>query len=310
MPEERLQKLLARAGIASRRAAEQLILSGAVSVNGQVVRELGAKADLGRDRIDVSGQPIAREELVHYIVHKPRGMVTTLQDPEDRPTLAELLGNIPARVYPVGRLDFHTSGALLVTNDGDLAQALLHPSRGVPKTYVAKLSLDADVRMLDALRTGVELDDGYRTRPAQVQELRVEDGKTWLEITITEGKNRQIHRMVEAVGARVMRLSRLSFAGLSTEGLRPGQLRPLSADELAELRREYLGIEPTYARPVSRARVAKAAAGARAPSPRAAREAAPRATREGTRAVPAREQGTASPERAVRPARVRPKNRG
>jgi 23S rRNA pseudouridine2605 synthase len=243
MPLERLQKLLAHAGVASRRAAEQLILSGQVRVNGQVVTELGAKADPARDRIEVSGTTVRREALVHYLVHKPRGVVTTLQDPEGRPTLAELLTRIAERVYPVGRLDFHTSGALLVTNDGDLAQALLHPSRGVPKTYVAKLSLEADERMLDALRTGVVLDDGYKTRPAQVDFLRLEDGKTWLEITISEGKNRQIHRMVEAVGARVMRLSRLSFAGLTTEGLRPGQLRPLTEAELAALKREYQGVE-------------------------------------------------------------------
>jgi 23S rRNA pseudouridine2605 synthase len=243
MPLERLQKLLAHAGVASRRAAEQLILSGQVRVNGQVVTELGAKADPTCDRIEVSGTTVRREAHVHYLVHKPRGVVTTLQDPEGRPTLAELLTRIAERVYPVGRLDFHTSGALLVTNDGDLAQALLHPSRGVPKTYVAKLSLEADERMLDALRTGVLLDDGYKTRPAQVDFLRLEDGKTWLEITISEGKNRQIHRMVEAVGARVMRLSRLSFAGLTTEGLRPGQLRPLTEAELAALKREYQGVE-------------------------------------------------------------------
>jgi 23S rRNA pseudouridine2605 synthase len=257
MAEERLQKLLARAGLASRRAAEQLITSGAVKVNGQIVRELGVKADLARDRIEVEGRPIAREEPAYFLVNKPRGIVTTLQDPEGRPTLAELLREIPARVYPVGRLDFHTSGALLVTNDGDLAQALLHPSRGVPKTYVAKLSLDAEPRMLDMLRSGVELDDGYRTAPAQVDVLRVEDGKTWLEITITEGKNRQIHRMVEAVGARVMRLSRTHFAGLSTEDLRPGQVRPLSEDELMALRKEYLGIEPVYGRPAPKSAARK-----------------------------------------------------
>jgi 23S rRNA pseudouridine2605 synthase len=259
---ERLQKLLAHAGVASRRAAEQLIITGQVRVNGQVVTELGAKADPVRDRIEVSGTTVRRESLVHYLVHKPRGVVTTLQDPEGRPTLAELLTRITERVYPVGRLDFHTSGALLVTNDGDLAQSLLHPSRGVPKTYVAKLSLEADERMLDALRSGVVLDDGYKTRPAQVDFLRLEDGKTWLEITISEGKNRQIHRMVEAVGARVMRLSRLSFAGLTTDGLRPGQLRPLTEAELGALKREYQGIEVPVARRAD-ARVVRATAGTR-----------------------------------------------
>lgn len=240
MPEERLQKILARAGVASRRAAEQLIIDGEVRVNGKVVSELGARADVARDRIEVRGQPIAREEHVYFVVHKPRGMVTTLSDPEGRPSLSELLTGIEQRVYPVGRLDFHTSGALLLTNDGDLAQALLHPSREVPKTYVVKLNFQADDRTLQALRDGVTLDDGYHTRPARVAELRVEEGKSWLEITITEGKNRQIHRMVEAVGARVMRLSRLSFAGISSEGLRPGQLRPLERHEVTMLQRRYL----------------------------------------------------------------------
>jgi 23S rRNA pseudouridine2605 synthase len=240
MADERLQKILARAGVASRRAAEQLITSGRVRVNGSVVTELGARADSERDRIDVDGRAIARESHVYYLLHKPRGMVTTLSDPEGRPSLGDLLGAIPERIYPVGRLDFHTSGALLLTNDGDLAQALLHPSRAVPKTYVAKLSREVDDYMLNALAEGVKLDDGYRTQPAQVEHLRDEDGKSWLEITITEGKNRQIHRMVESLDTRVMRLSRLSFAGLSTDGLRPGDYRALTSGELEALRRDYL----------------------------------------------------------------------
>jgi 23S rRNA pseudouridine2605 synthase len=240
MAQERLQKILARAGVSSRRAAEQLITGGRVYVNGKAVLELGSRADPERDAIEVDGKPIARERHVYYLLHKPRGMVTTLRDPEGRPSLGELLKDIPERVYPVGRLDFHTSGALLLTNDGDLAQALLHPSRDVPKTYIAKLSREVDDFMLNALARGVELDDGYRTQPAHVEHLRDEDGKSWLEITITEGKNRQIHRMVESLDTRVMRLSRLSFAGLSTEGLRPGALRTLTRDELAALRDEYL----------------------------------------------------------------------
>jgi 23S rRNA pseudouridine2605 synthase len=241
MAEERLQKILAHAGVASRRAAEQLILAGKVRVNGQVVSELGARADPEQDRIEVEGRPIGREEPVYFLVNKPRGMVTTLHDPEGRPNLSELLREIEQRVYPVGRLDFHTSGALLLTNDGELAQALLHPSREVPKTYVAKINHKIDDRAIYALRSGVTLDDGYRTGPASVIELREEEGKSWLELTITEGKNRQIHRMLEAVGARVMRLSRLSFAGISSEGLRPGQIRPLEQEEISTLRRQYLG---------------------------------------------------------------------
>jgi 23S rRNA pseudouridine2605 synthase len=264
MSEERLQKILARAGVASRRAAEQLITSGRVRVNGKEVAELGARADPERDRIDVDGQPIAREQSVYYLVHKPRGMVTTLRDPEDRPSLSTLLDKIPERVYPVGRLDFHTSGALLLTNDGDLAQALLHPSRAVPKTYVAKLASEVDDAMLGALERGVTLDDGYRTQPARVEHLRDEEGKSWLQITITEGKNRQIHRMVEALGTRVMRLSRISFAGLSTEDLRPGDLRSLTPAELAMLRRDY---QPKGTAPTRAAKPEKHAPSREAPKP-------------------------------------------
>jgi 23S rRNA pseudouridine2605 synthase len=240
MVQERLQKILARAGVSSRRSAEQLITGGRVRVNGAVVSELGARADIETDRIEVDGKAIGREEHVYYMIHKPRGMVTTLRDPEDRPSLSELLHGIPERVYPVGRLDFHTSGALLLTNDGDLAQALLHPSKAVPKTYVVKLSRPVDDWMLNTLSTGVKLDDGYVTAPARVEHLRDEDGKSWLQITITEGKNRQIHRMIEALDTRVMRLSRISFAGITTEDLRPGNIRPLHPDEVALLKREYM----------------------------------------------------------------------
>jgi pseudouridine synthase len=241
MAEERLQKILAHAGVASRRAAERMIAEGRVRVNGRVVTELGARADLARDEVVVDGKPVARERLVYYLVHKPRGMVTTLSDPEGRPCLSELLEGIEERVYPVGRLDFHTSGALLVTNDGVLAEALLHPRRTVPKTYVAKLDRIADDALIRGLESGVVLDDGYRTRGAAVNVVRDEDDHSWLEITITEGKNRQIHRMVEALDARVMRLVRTQFAGLDTEGLRPGELRPLSRDEVQWLRRRVLG---------------------------------------------------------------------
>lgn len=242
MPKERLQKLLARAGVSSRRAAEALLLEGRVKVNGVVVRELGTKADAARDRIEVDGRVIAREDKAYYLVHKPKNMVTTMSDPEGRPNLGELLKQLPERVYPVGRLDFHTSGVLLVTNDGDLAQALLHPSKEVPKTYVAKLNDVASDRDLERLKNGVTLDDGYRTAPARVTRLRDEEGHTWLEITITEGKNRQIHRMIEAIGLRVMRLSRTRFAGLTSEGLRPSEMRPLDDDEVAGLKRIYQGI--------------------------------------------------------------------
>jgi 23S rRNA pseudouridine2605 synthase len=240
MPSERLQKILARAGVASRRASERLIQSGRVRVNGRVVTELGAKADAHADRVEVDGKRVVLEPLATYLAHKPRGMVTTLSDPEGRPHLGQLLTKIPQRVYPVGRLDYHTSGALLVTNDGKLTEALLHPRRSVPKVYVAKVRGHPEVEALDRLRNGVRLDDGTLTKKAEVFVLRDEGAMSWLQLTLTEGKNRQVHRMCEAVGHPVLRLARTSFAGLDTEGLRPGQLRPLSKKELDKLKKRYL----------------------------------------------------------------------
>jgi 23S rRNA pseudouridine2605 synthase len=219
---ERLQKLIAQAGVASRRAAEELILGGRVRLNGRIVKELGVKADLHRDRVEVDGKRLVAERFVYYLLHKPRAVVTTLEDPEGRDTIADLLRGIPERVFPVGRLDYHTSGALLITNDGELAQALLHPRKQVPKQYIAKVKGLLEIRALDALRNGVVLDDGYRTKKAELFVLREEGGNSWLHITINEGKNRQIHRMGMAIGHPVMRLSRVGFAGLTTEGLRPG----------------------------------------------------------------------------------------
>jgi len=240
MAAERLQKILAHAGIASRRAAEKLIADGHVRVNGRVVTELGTKADAHKDKIEVDGKRVVLEKPVHYLVHKPREMVTTLSDPEGRENLGQLLAKVPERVYPVGRLDYHTSGALLVTNDGELTDALLNPARNVPKVYAAKLKGHLGVPELDQLRNGVTLDDGYKTKPAEVFVLREESKNTWVQITLTEGKNRQIHRMADAIGHPVQRLARTSFAGLTTEDLRPGEIRPLNKRELEKLVKTYL----------------------------------------------------------------------
>ena len=237
---ERLQKVLARAGVASRRSSEGLILAGRVRVNGRVVTELGTKVDPHKDRVEVDGRRLVAEKPVYYVVHKPREMVTTLDDPEGRATIADLLKEIPERVVPVGRLDYHTSGALLVTNDGDMVDALLRPRSGVPKVYAAKLQGHLDVEELDALRNGVVLDDGYKTKPAEVFVLREERNNTWVHITLTEGKNRQIHRMGDAIGHRVMRLARQSFAGLSVERMRSGEVRELKRDELQQLKKKFL----------------------------------------------------------------------
>lgn len=237
---ERLQKFLAQAGVASRRAAEQLIVDGRVRVNGRIVTELGTKVDSYRDRIEVDGRRVVGQKPVYYVVHKPRGMVTTMKDPEGRPTIASILSKIPERVVPVGRLDFHTSGTLLCTNDGEMAEALTRPTGRVPKVYAAKVQGHLEELALETLRKGTLLDDGYRTRPAEVMVDREEDRVTWLTITLHEGKNRQIHRMIEAIGSRVMRLVRMEFARIDHENLRPGEFRALRADELADLKKRYL----------------------------------------------------------------------
>ena len=235
---ERLQKVLAQAGIASRRAAEQIILAGRVRVDGKIVRELGTQVDPRTNRVEVDGNKIVAEKQIYIVLHKPRGVVCTLSDPEGRPTIAELIKDAGARVVPVGRLDFHTSGALICTNDGDFAQGLAHPKKHVPKVYVAKVQGVVDDEGLDKFSERIVI-DGRPTQPAQVKRLRFEGDKTWLEITLSEGRNRQVRRLGEATGFPVMRLARISHAGVTSEDLRPGQWRPLSLDELIALKRDY-----------------------------------------------------------------------
>ena len=235
---ERLQKIIARAGVSSRRAAEELILAGRVRVNGHVVSELGAKADPRSDAIEVDGRRLVAEAPRYIVLHKPRNVVSTLSDPEGRPTVAELLRGAGTRIYPVGRLDFATSGVLLATNDGEFANGLLHPRGGVPKTYVLKVKGLMTEEDAERWASGVDLEDG-RTLPAEVRLFRHEDDKTWLEITIREGRNQQIRRMGEATGFHVMRLARTSFAGITHEDLRPGAFRSLTVDELEALRKQY-----------------------------------------------------------------------
>jgi 23S rRNA pseudouridine2605 synthase len=234
----RLQKVLARAGIASRRAAEALIVAGRVRVDGRVVTQLGTKVDPRGSRVEVDGQRIVREPPVYIVLHKPRSVMSTMRDPQGRPTVRELILETNARVYPVGRLDFNTSGVLFATNDGDFAEALLHPRRAVPKTYVVKVQGLMQDRDVEAWRRGVELEDG-KTHPAKVKLLRHEADKTWLELTITEGRNQQVRRMGEKTGFRVMLLARTSFAGIGSEGLAPGRWRHLTLDELKALKRDY-----------------------------------------------------------------------
>ena len=235
---ERLQKILARGGISSRRAAERLISEGRVRVNGRVVTELGSKADPFKDKVEVNGERVVAEQAVYVLVHKPRGVVTTMSDPEGRPSIREILAPIGSRVYPVGRLDFATSGVLLATNDGDFAEGMMHPKKAVPKTYVVKVAGNIQAKDLDRWREGIRLEDGM-TLPAKVTFLRHEGDKSWFELTIREGRNQQIRRMGEASGFPVMRLARLSFAGVTAEGLRPGDWRYLAPDELVTLKKEF-----------------------------------------------------------------------
>jgi len=239
MAQERLQKILARAGVASRRAAEEIVLAGRVRVNGKVVSVLGATANPLEDKIELDGRRILAETATYIVFHKPRGIVTTMSDPEGRPTVADYTKDLPARVFPIGRLDFATSGVLLLTNDGEFSNGLLHPKKSVPKTYVVKVQGVMDDKDIDRWRKGVKLEDGTVTRPADLAVIRHEADKTWFELTISEGKNQQIRRMGEATGFRVMRLARVSFAGLTAEGLRPGMWRLVTREELQALKKEW-----------------------------------------------------------------------
>ncbi len=230
---ERLQKLIARAGVCSRRAAEELITAGRVTVDGQIVRELGAKADPSQNKIGVDGKLLHFDtEKIYLLLNKPRGYVSTARDERGRKTVIDLLGeNFQGRVYPVGRLDLNSEGLLILTNDGDLTNALIHPRYEVSKTYRAKISGVVTEEKLDRLRAGIELDDGL-TAPAEVYLL---DADT-VEVTIHEGRNRQVRRMLAAVGCDVKRLRRIKFAGLTLDGLKVGQWRTLTAAEIAELK--------------------------------------------------------------------------
>jgi 23S rRNA pseudouridine2605 synthase len=238
MPTERLQKVLARAGVASRRKAEELIREGLVSVDGRRVTELGVKVDPRSQDIRVRGKAIQAEHLYYVLLHKPRGVMCTMRDPEGRPTVLDYVREVPARVVPVGRLDFHTSGVLLLSNDGEFAQGLAHEKKHAHKLYVAKVRGLVSDEDLPRWQAPLVL-DGKKTRPAQVRRLRFEGDKTWLEIALAEGRNRHIHRLAEAVGSLVLRLARVAFAGLTHDGLRPGQWRYLSRDELVALKKEY-----------------------------------------------------------------------
>jgi len=232
---ERLQKLIARAGIASRRAAEGLILDGRVSVNGRVVTELGSRADPTRDEIRVDGRRLefSKARLV-LLLYKPRGCVTTLSDPQGRPTVKDLLPSTGERLFPVGRLDYDAEGLLLLTNDGLLANRLQHPRYGVSKTYEVKVKGHPAEETLRRLREGVVLDEG-RTAPAGVELIRLLPDAAWMRIVLHQGWNRQIKRMGESVGHSVLKIRRTAYGTLKLGRLRPGESRWLKPGEVEEL---------------------------------------------------------------------------
>jgi 23S rRNA pseudouridine2605 synthase len=232
---ERLQKVLARAGVGSRRAIEELITAGRIRVNGRRA-ELGVRVDPTKDEVEVDGSRVPLDtDLVHFVLNKPEGVIVTADDPHGRNTALELV-DTEHRVWTVGRLDAGTEGVLLVTNDGALTQALTHPSREIPKTYVAHVGGTIPNKALDLLARGVELDDGP-TAPATVKALQKGPQGSLVEITITEGRNRQVRRMFEAVGYPVKRLVRTSVATVSLGRLRPGTFRRLGLEEVRSLYR-------------------------------------------------------------------------
>ncbi len=257
MPAERLQKIIAAAGIASRRKAEELITGGLVSVNGQIVTELGSKADLEHDHIKVNGKLLkGPERPVYLLLNKPRGYVTTVTDPEGRPTVLDLVRGVGARIYPVGRLDYLSEGLLLLTNDGELAQKLMHASSHVAKTYLVKIAGKATEQQLDKLRAGIMLpaerkslkapadrppkagwkrrSTAVKTAPVRIKLVR-DAANPWYEVTMVEGRNRQIRRMFEQVDHHVEKIKRVRYGPLVLD-VEAGESRHLTTQEVAQLK--------------------------------------------------------------------------
>lgn len=242
---QRLAKVMAARGIASRRAAEQMIAEGKVTVNDQVVHHPGHPVDPDKDRIKVEGKVLKRApRLVYYVLNKPKGYITGRDDPKGRPSVLELLGTLPERVEPVGRLDFNTEGVLLLTNDGPLAHKLTHPSTGIPKRYMAKIYRTPSESTLARIERGVMLEDGP-TGPCKVRVMESTDaGNCWVEITVTEGRNRLVRRLFASLGHPVAKLRRESFATIALRDLEVGMMRPLTSEEITRLHELVEGVNP------------------------------------------------------------------
>jgi len=240
---QRLQKVMAHAGVASRRQCEKIISAGRVTVNGEVVRELGTRVDPEKDCIEIDGEPISREEKVYLIVNKPANYITSVSDPRGRPVVMDLISDIGKRIYPVGRLDFDSEGLLLLTNDGNLAHKLTHPRWGVEKEYIVVVDGNPRDDELEQLARGMELQDGL-TVPARVSELTRRKGESTVSITIHEGRNRQVRRMFGTLGYQVRSLRRVRFGPLSLGNLPAGKWRYCTRQEVALLRDAVSGPPP------------------------------------------------------------------
>jgi 23S rRNA pseudouridine2605 synthase len=239
MPEERLQKILAQAGIASRRHAEKIIVEGRVMVNGAVVTELGSKADIERDHIKVDGKLLhAPKRQVYLALYKPNNTVTTVTDPEGRATVMDLLHGVKERVYPVGRLDYRSEGLLLLTNDGELANAITSAATHLPKTYLVKVNGALTADQVKKFRDGVPI-DGRRTMPAGLKVIREADNP-WYEIKLFEGRNHQIRMMFKHFGRLVEKLKRVRIGPIDLGSMKPGEFRHLSGEEVTKLKRAAL----------------------------------------------------------------------
>ncbi len=233
---ERLQKVLAAAGIGSRRKCEQIIQEGRVQVNGETITELGTKVTPGTDAIMVDGRPIGSEKKVYLMFHKPKGCITSVTDPGGRKTVMDFMKDVKERVYPVGRLDYETEGLLLLTNDGEFANRLTHPKFHVPKTYHATVKGVPHGSVLEQLARGIKLEDGM-TAPAVVEyhDIAANEQESIISITIHEGRNRQVRRMFESVNYPVIRLKRVQYGSLTLHGLARSKYRTLTASEVKEL---------------------------------------------------------------------------